>query len=201
MTPLRRGGAIVAFVLVVTAPAWSDETDRFAAARERFRAAVALAYDVGVDQVVVEPAAPAASGTDLDRLAVGEFRAFRASFTGRGGSVTGFASVADEPPAFVRFQYLGAGGIASLLRELEILDPAGAYPLSEMVPRIAWAYAEYGKPLTGPGLDWSLDHTDTGATLVYYSSTVGVAGRANIWCVTLHVDHQYRTDVVRTQFQ
>jgi hypothetical protein len=176
------------------APALAQAPQGYEQAREGFWRAVAAAYSVDAALVAVEPETP---GPPFDAVSIDDLVALRAIIGGSGERVQGFASLTGRNPAFARFRHFGSDGIASLLETLGVLDPARALPVSEIVPRISWAYPEFGVPVDVPDQPWQIIETATGATVEWTTRNSSRTGILNFWRVALHVGKDYRADITR----
>jgi hypothetical protein len=175
----------------------ADDPAAFAAARQSFWRAVASAYSVDGGAVDVEPKSPAGAGAELAALATGDMRAFRAVIGGSGEVVQGYASLAGRPPAFARFRHIGSAGLASLIEAMDLLGrPALALP--DIVARIAWAYPDFGLPLELPSSPWTLERTERGMSLTWFTRTGSSSGALSFWRVVMHVDRHHTGEVTRT---
>lgn len=183
-----------AWLGIFAAPGFAADPEAHERARAGFWRAVAAAYSVDRGLVAVEPEVP---GLPFDALAIGELVALRATIGGSGELVQGFGSLSGGNPAFARFRHIGSDGIATLLAAMAVLDPERARPIAEIVPRIAWAYPEFGIPVEVPGQPWSLVHTTTGATIEWTTRNSSRTGILNFWRVALHVDSDHGADIAR----
>lgn len=191
---LRRALGQLAFFLgamlaMIVAPFADDRAE----GEQRFWRAVAAAHNVDAGIVAFDPVPP-----DLaEKLAIGTLVPLRAIIGGSEAVVQGYGDLSGGNPAFPRFRSVGSDGIASLLRALAILDPARPLPAAEIVPRIAWAYPEFGVPVDVPGMPWTITKTMTGATLEWTTRNSSRTGILNFWRIALHVDEEYRADIRR----
>ncbi|MGV3651185.1 MAG: hypothetical protein ACO1OK_07145 [Devosia sp.] len=180
---------VAALLAMIVEPLAQDR----AAAEERFWRAVAAAHTVDAGIVALDPVSP-----DLEKtLAIGTLVPLRAIIGGSEAVVQGYGDVAGGNPAFPRFRSVGSDGIASLLRALAILDPSRPMTEAQIIPRIAWAYPEFGVPVVVPGMPWTITNTTTGATLEWTTRNSSRSGILNFWRIALHVDEEYRADIRR----
>ncbi|SFZ83440.1 hypothetical protein SAMN02983003_1644 [Devosia enhydra] len=191
---LRRAlGRLAIFIAALLALMVEPRAEDRAAAEERFWRAVAAAHTVDAGIVALEPVPQDIAET----LAIGTLVPLRAIIGGSEAVVQGYGDVAGGNPAFPRFRSVGSDGIASLLRALAILDPNRTLSAQDIIPRIAWAYPEFGVPVAVPGMPWTITNTTTGATLEWTTRNSSRSGILNFWRIALHVDEDHRADLRR----
>lgn len=177
----------------------ADMTSPFHEARSHFRLAIAETYNQEPRRVSVQPTDPDLPNSAFTPLNVGDLFAFRADFPGQDPGPRGFAS-ADGAVAFIAHDK----GISALVESCQVLDAEAALPLEESVKRIAWIYRAWGEVIDGhpnfPQIEEpTIERSDDGATITFYTEAPGDTGSINYYRVTVKVANDYSTTVSREQ--
>lgn len=119
-------------VCFATSPSIADD---LALAREAFRRDIAVAYEIDVEKITVQPVHAGLPDNPFDALKTGPFFALRADFPGRDPGLGGYAS-AGGITIFAK----GYKGAEALMEACGVWRETLLLPVGEIVSRLEWMF-------------------------------------------------------------